>query len=527
MTSKVTDVGEKARAAVMQTVIGAESQGNVYLPVKEAVQRCLSRNAYLTDEQVATAMTELAAAKSQRLYLGHSIVAMESTLLAENAVASLCAERLIENCQDTHVDWAALVSNAEAEIGVTLSASQREAAVGALSNSTSVITGGAGSGKTTLLKVICKAFDAYYRTYDNQYGILQRTLLMAPTGKAARRLAAQAALPAYTIHSVIYTSDANGSSPFYEEDGTLKAPLIIVDETSMVDVQLMYGILKGVSPKKKIIFVGDPHQLPSIGPGLVLDALMNCGFPVFNLTDNFRLSVCHNALAQNLDQIRKGSVALEYDESFRFLPGTSTKDVGDAMVQNYIHMQFMGQDVQMLSPMTKTPTCGTFSLNTKAQNLCNPLTAENPGIAMLGENFRIGDRIVQLKNNRHGRNGDTGSITAIETCDQPVVSIHFDTGNDVQYTSTEIVNERLLTHAYALTVHKAQGSEYDYIILPVISSQGYMWNQNMIYTAVSRARKGAILIGSEGILEMAVKRPLPKRYTDLLEKIRGCMKKLA
>ena len=524
---KEIELAAKARAAVMQAVEASERQGNVYQTCDDLVRCCLARNPYLTEATVKAAVKVLAAdPRGKRLQVSGGRVARSKTLTAENELARICARRLAEEPSD--IDWDGYIRQAESELELLLSDSQHRAAVGALSHSTSIITGGAGSGKTTLLRAIGAAYGVYCRQYDeDESGILNHALLMAPTGKAARRLSRQAELPAYTIHSVIYTADGSGKSHFYTDTGNLKAQLVIVDETSKVDIGVLHDLMRGLSPKSKLILVGDPHQLPSVGPGLVLSDLMKCGFPVFRLTDNFRLAGGGNALARNLDSIRSGSAALDYDDSFHVCPASSLHDVADTMLQLYVHFQMKGEDVQMLSPAAKTPACGTVPLNRTAHALLNPRTRENPGVDLLHENFRVGDRIVQLSNNRHGRNGDTGSITGIEFCGQPVVTIRFDAGNDVSYTATEIEKDGLLAHAYALTVHKAQGSEYDYVIIPLISSQGFMWNHNMVYTAVSRARKGAFLVGQESVLTLGIQRPLPSRNTDLLQKIRDCAKRSA
>lgn len=525
--TKEAETYEKAKAAVMQTIATAEMQGNVYLTLQDMLRRCRSRNAYLSDEEI---MHAVAALQQKQLYADGQKIARIDTLSAENNLASICAKRLLTDNTDARANWAAYVQNAESVLNVTLSESQRSAAVGGLSCKMGIITGGAGSGKTTLLKVISEAFWNYCRDNNDgkAYDILNSVLLLAPTGKAARRLSSQAELPAYTIHSVVYTSDSFGNSSFYDSDKQFYAPLIIIDEASMVDMELMSRVMQGLASDTKVLLVGDPAQLPSVGPGLVLQDLMASEIPVFSLTDNFRLETSNAALAHDIDCIRMGNMNIIFDESFRLLNTFSRHDVGEAMLQAYIHLMLDGKDVQMLSPAAKTPSCGTIPLNRRAQALVNPKTRDNPGVEILGKNFRVGDRIVQLVNNKFGRNGDTGCITQIEECDQPVFSIRFDSGNTIRYTEKEISERHLLDHAYALTVHKAQGSEYDYVLIPLVAEQGFMWTHNMIYTAVSRARKGVILVGQESILTMAIQRPLPTRNTDLLKKItRLCRRSIA
>lgn len=264
--------------------------------------------------------------------------------------------------------------------------------------------------------------------------------------------------------------------------------------------------------------------MPSVGPGLVLRDLMASGIPVFALTDNFRLVSAKTALAHDIDCIRDGRDELIMDDSFCVLNAGAPFEVGTTMIQIYAQLVNQGKDVQMLSPTLKAPCCGTEPLNHYAQRLLNPATPDNRGIEINGTVFRVGDRIVQLQNNKYGRNGDTGSIVGIEQCDQPVFHVQFDTDNRASYPAREIAEKPLLAHAYALTVHKAQGSEYDYVLIPLVSSQGFMWTQNMIYTAVSRARKGVVFVGQESILKMAIRRPLPLRNTDLLLKINALRK---
>jgi len=281
-------------------------------------------------------------------------------------------------------DWDTAVTEAERSLHITLSNSQRAAVTGCLDCRLSVITGGAGSGKTTLLRVLCKAFIGA--------GSSNCVLLMAPTGKAARRLAQQAHQPAFTIHSVLYSFIPNhmDCNSFY------KAGLVVADETSMVDIPLMCELMQHLTVTHRLVLVGDPLQLPAIGPGHVLRDLLECGLPSFQLTDNFRQADGSSELVDNIVRIRAGDSDLNFGESFHLLTEYHARAAEDAMLQQYIGMLTEGKDGQMLSPVCRMGVCSTKSLNWRAQALLNPPCQSMPEIKTEEHTFRVGDGVFNL-----------------------------------------------------------------------------------------------------------------------------------
>lgn len=506
--------------AVKVTLTLAESDGHVYLNQEELLRRCLAGYPYFTEQNVLQGVKALRDAGEVVVTPGHC--AREDTLHAEDALALSVAQRIHESEMKSSGDWEAVLEKAEASLDVTLSTSQCAAALGALSHSMSIITGGAGSGKTTLLRVLCSAFQSSGGS-EHPQTVMEDTvwcgsvLLMAPTGKAAHRMAELARYPAYTIHSVLYSSRGvmlmNGSGAYF-------ARLVIVDEASMVDIRLLQEVMAHLSPAARLVLVGDPAQLPSIGPGNALGDLIASGLPVYQLTDNFRQQERQNALVSNLARIRARDTALTYDESFHLLTAGSGREIEDLLLELYVSLQLGGKSVQMLTPVGRTLCCSTNILNRKAQALVNPTRSDAVEIAVGSHIFRVGDRVVQLKNNDRGRNGDVATVVAMRNeKGKTWIKIAFDDGGKAEYSTYEIDRDGLLDHAYALTIHKSQGSEYDYVLLPLAAEQAFVWSSNMLYTAVSRAKKGIILVGRELVLKQAIRRGPPPRNSDLATKI--------
>lgn len=372
-----------------------------------------------------------------------------------------------------------------------------------------IITGGPGTGKTTVLKALCGMYEATRKGKE--------IMLMAPTGRAAHRMAQQTGRKATTIHSAVYT----GLGLAAYEPGELAPGLVVVDEASMLHVTLAADLLRALDPATQVILVGDTYQLPPVGPGQVLTDAIECGLPVYQLTDNFRQQ-SGSLLADNLERVRYGDNNLTYGDDLRLMETSSDKDTEALTAAIYSAMQQEGRDVQILSPIGKAGgTCSCMALNATLRDWCNPPATEKVEIAIGDRIYRVGDRVVQMHNTPQARNGDTGIVERIIGDDLPHIGIHFDGEDDVVYYDVDQVErDELLDHAYAVTVHKSQGSEYDWVIVPLAQAHIRNWCSNMIYTAMTRAKKGVILIGDKSILESAIGSPCPPRATKLLDEIR-------
>lgn len=248
-----------------------------------------------------------------------------------------------------------------------------------------------------------------------------------------------------------------------------------------------------------MILVGDPAQLPSIGPGHLLCDIINSGLRTYCLTDNFRQLESPETLVQSTESIRRMDAdCIVYGKGFCLLPTSSPWDVEQVVLREYIALLRKGANVQMLSPVRKTKLCSSDTLNALAQQMLNPPAVGEQVLQISGKVFHARDRVVQFKNNEHAKNGDVGTIQSIRVCHAPdgsqqkIVTIDFDDVGKVPYREETIRRDSLLDHAWALTILKAQGSEYDYVILPLVSQHQRSWYCNMIYTAVSRARKGVV-----------------------------------
>lgn len=496
----------KTAEKVLESIFKFEKNGDVYQQECDIVARCQAAYPYLPESHILGALGELSG-NGSLLHIGDSY-ALTVTGNNEQYLAWKCAEYITNHAPLNPFDVVSAVRDAEEHLGIQLSPSQRSAAIGGLQTRLCIITGGPGSGKTTMLDVLCTAAELALGN--------STPLLMAPTGKAAHRMSEQTGREASTIHSVLYT----GCGYRRYADGELAAKLVVVDEASMLSTNLLADLLRTVSAQTRIVLVGDPDQLPAVGPGRILADLIASGLPVHRLTDNFR-QVNGGCLAQAIGYIRDGRTDIPLDDSLQLLETLSSRDAEMLALSIFASKTMEGQKVQLLSPIGSAGgVCSTTVMNDSAQAIVNPANPEKLEVPIGGTLFRLGDRVIQTKNNEYARNGDIGRITNISNCNGEVyITVLFGLGDTVTYSRSEIQESALLDLAYALTVHKAQGSEYDYVIVPIVPEHLHMWSRNMMYTAASRARKSLILVGMRAVFEQAITTPLPARDTRLLERI--------
>jgi exodeoxyribonuclease V alpha subunit len=375
-----------------------------------------------------------------------------------------------------------------------------------------IITGGPGVGKTTLVNSILTILRAK--------GV--KCLLCAPTGRAAKRLSETTGQQAKTIHRLLEVQPGTGRYA-RNESNPLEGDLVIMDEASMVDVVLMHSILKAVPLRAALILVGDVDQLPSVGPGNVLKDLIDCGLvPVVRLTEVLR-QAAGSQIIVTAHRIRRGLMpqAVQGTPSdFHFVARDEPESIAatlEDLVQNRIPRRFQLdpiRDVQILCPMNRG-SLGVRELNQRLQRLLNPPKPDEPTVEKYGWRFQIRDRVIQTENNYEKEvfNGDIGTIEFIDLIEHEV-SIRFD-HRLVNYDFGELDEVSL---AYAVTIHKSQGSEFPAVVIPLATQHYVLLQRNLIYTGVTRGKQLVVLIGQKKALGMAVRNDrTQRRYSGLLE----------
>jgi exodeoxyribonuclease V alpha subunit len=400
------------------------------------------------------------------------------------------------------------------KLNMELAQRQEEAVLLAATSKVLIITGGPGTGKTTLITAILRIFQQ----------LKLRILLAAPTGRAAKRMNEATGWEAKTIHRLLEYSPHKGDFK-KDQDDPLEADVVIIDETSMVDTLLMYHLLKAIPSHAHLILVGDVDQLPSVGPGNVLKDIIKSGkFTVVTLTEIFR-QARESMIVVNAHKVNQGQLPVlkEIDKpekaDFQFIQ----EEDPEKILQNILDLcseriprdfRFHPlREIQVLTPMHKG-TIGVTNLNIELQKRLNP---GQSGITRGAWNFRIGDKVMQIVNNYNKDvfNGDIGWISKIDPEEREVV-IEFD-GRLIPYDYSDL-DEVVL--AYAVSVHKSQGSEYPVVILPVVTQHYMLLQRNLIYTGITRAKKLVILIGTKKALAIAIRNNKPqRRYTLLSERL--------
>lgn len=356
-----------------------------------------------------------------------------------------------------------------------------------------IITGGPGTGKTTIMKGIT---ELYRQLNKLSYMDLQeKVALLAPTGRAAKRMADSTGLRASTIHRFLkWNREANKFQ--VNEYNKSKVEFVLIDEASMIDTYLMAALLKGISANCKIIIVGDDHQLPSVGPGNLLhDLIESCKLPVVKLKELYRQGKDSNIITLAYD-IRKESIdssIFNVEDDLTFIDSTAEEVVFNIMDICRTYKDYSYKDFQILAPMYKT-IAGIDEINKNLQDIFNPKEKSKKEIKIGDVVFREGDKVIQLTNmpDDNVYNGDIGIISRISLSPKKEVEIEFD-NNIVRYTPSNFNNFR---QAYAISIHKAQGSEFDIVIMPVVKNYNKMLYQKLVYTGVTRSKKKLYIIGS-------------------------------
>ena len=413
------------------------------------------------------------------------------------------AHRLLRSAQARppypDIDASTALAAVEARTGQSLAPSQREAVLAALRHRVLVITGGPGVGKTTILRTLLALLTSRQ----------VRCQLAAPTGRAARRMAEATGLPAQTIHRLLEVNPGTGGF-LRKEDNQLATDLLVLDEASMVDVPLLHSVVRALPEPAALLLVGDVDQLPSVGPGSVLrDLIDSQSIPVVRLVEVFR-QAAGSRIITNAHRINHGLLPEPHSgpdlTDFYFIeredPGAITSTLLE-VVRNRIPTRFKLdpiRDVQILTPQNRG-SLGVRELNNVLQEALNPPAEGVPWIEKFGIRFRRGDKVLQTRNNydKDVFNGDVGWITALDELEQEL-TIDFD-GRSVVYDFGELDE---VVPAYAMTVHKSQGSEFPAIVIPLAVQQYILLQRNLLYTAITRGRKLVVVVGQARALRIAI-----------------------
>ena len=506
----------------------------------------LSGHTFLPEDKLMMATAELLSVASDAVWAGlEALLSCERLVRASLAGITViylsqlydaeeyCKERLLQFAAfdfPTPAKLDAMVKKASRESGLAYSSQQEQAIREAASRGILLITGGPGTGKTTILNGILSLFD--------QMGL--KCLLAAPTGRAAKRLTEVTGRDASTIHRLLETDidPATGQMVFLrDESNPLKADAIIVDEMSMVDVQLLHSLLQAVPQRKRLILVGDPDQLPPVGPGNPFSDMLRSGMlPCVRLTDIFRQAQ-ESLIVMNAHRVNRGELPdlRSRKSDFFFLPCRSEEEVrqtvlGLCATRLPKNMGIPADQIQVLSP-TRKGGVGTVALNQALQSALNPAGPTKKERPFGDFSFREGDRVMQIRNNYDIMwkkcdgsavgtgifNGDVGTITALDPHEQTLKVVFED--REAVYDFTQLGE---LEPAYAMTVHKSQGSEYRAVILTAWNGHPNLMIRSVLYTAITRARELLIIVGrEETVAAMTENAKRNRRYTGLKLRLQG------
>lgn len=531
----------RIRSGLFYTLSRAGAEGHLYLPREELLERAaalLGLDTGILDKHLMDlSIDRKIVLKEQKKGDGESnviVYSSQSYFLELNTARMLQELNIV--CESGGDAVEKRIAALEASDGISLDEKQKAAVAAAVRNGLMILTGGPGTGKTTTINTMIRYFEAE----DMEIA------LAAPTGRAAKRMTEATGYEASTIHRLLELSgvveEASEDVRFERNaDHPLEADVIIIDEMSMVDIYLMHALLSAVVPGTRLILVGDMNQLPSVGPGSVLrDIIRSEAFPVVELTHIFR-QASESDIVVNAHRIHAGlPVALDnHSRDFFFLRRTDIpviQKVVLTLVSQKLprYVDARPQDIQVLCPMRKGPL-GVENLNLILQKYLNPPSPEKAEQAVGSGVFRVGDKVMQIRNDyqleweirgKYGIaaqkglgvfNGDLGVITSINSFGE-LLTVEYEEGRFVDYTFKQLDELEL---AYATTIHKAQGSEYPAVVIPLLGGPRMLMTRNLLYTAVTRARKCVVLTGSAETFQAMIENQTEEnRYTTLDQRIR-------
>jgi len=506
----------RAQAGLLYTLRELADEGHVFSPKEELLKRA-EKELEIPRELLEPALSALK--EEKKVVVGEGAEGEEIYLpaffRAEEGVAKKLSVLLRgKRRKAEEVVSPDFLSRLEGRMGIAFAERQKEAIKMALQERILVITGGPGTGKTTIVRGIVSACDAL--------GI--EASLAAPTGRAAKRLSEATSREAKTIHRLLEFSPAKGNF-VRDQENPLRTDLVVIDETSMVDLILMNHLLKAVPPRASLVFVGDIHQLPSVGAGNVLsDIIQSQAVAVVELNEIFRQER-QSLITLNAHRIQQGSFpylpqSKAEAADFYFIEKEDPQEILE-LIQDLCAKRIPERfgfhprdEIQVLCPMYRG-LIGAANLNATLQGVLNPNGAE---LGSGSRVFRVKDKVMQLRNNytKEVFNGDIGWIEKIDKEDGQVL-VRFDE-RSVAYDFNEMDE---LTLAYAISVHKSQGSEYPAIIMPLLMQHYVLLQRNLLYTAITRAKKLVVIIGTKKALGMAIRNDkVQRRFSRLADRVR-------
>ncbi|MGX7106753.1 SF1B family DNA helicase RecD2 [Hutsoniella sourekii] len=508
-------------------------QGDTYMEVQLALDHARqlleqSRHELIQDDQLQAAKDR--ALSLEVIYQIDQGLMIPSLYFAELGAARLIDQYLsyedVDRFEEKEIDQ--VIDDVNTIMGIQYDSRQREAIKLAIQSPMSIITGGPGTGKTTLIRGIIEAHLLLHeldREAISKHPENNPILLAAPTGRAAKRMQETTGLEASTIHRLIGFNRESLVDEFHGNE--LEGSLLVVDEMSMVDTWLMHWLMQSIPPHMQVVFVGDQDQLPSVGPGQVFKDLIDSQvIPTITLTEIYRQAQ-NSTIIQLAHQIRQGSLPEDFlekksDRTFIPAPSQQIPKVVQKIVEFARNKSFDSSTLQVLAPKYKGPA-GIIQLNTILQDLLNPPSSSKREVKHFETIFRTGDKVLQLVNNADDGvyNGDIGYIQSIvykgedgNLTDE--VRVLFDE-SELSYKPSDLDQ---LTLAYCTSIHKAQGSEYDLVILPLVDRYSRLLRQDILYTAVTRAQKSLVMIGDPESFQIAASNMYTSRKTNLCDLLR-------
>ena len=495
------DAPQRIKSGIQHVLWELSSDGHVCYPKDELIE--VAEPMLEVDKNLIT--EQITSLKEEGILVEDAgNIWIKPLFLSEIGIAKELARLLIAPCSLRGVDTEKAIEWAQTNLRIQLAAQQIDGVSTAINEKMMILTGGPGTGKSTITNAILRILEK----------LTKKILLAAPTGRAAKRLSEITHKKAFTIHALLQMDFKVGKFRKGKED-PLSCELIIIDEASMIDTYLMNSLLKAIPSTARVIFVGDIDQLPSVGPGNVLRDMINSNtLPVVRLTEIFRQARGSHIIT-NAHKINKGEFPyLQGEKDFRFIEGETPESIEKSLIKLVTRDAKQFKDFQILCPM-KRGVIGTENLNRVMQNLLNP--SSNPLLRM-GKCFHKEDKIMQIRNNYQKEvfNGDVGKIIAINHTEETLLA-EFD-GKQVPYEFGEL-DELVL--AYAVSIHKYQGSECPCVIIPIHTSHFKLLHRNLLYTGVTRGKKMVYLVGTKKAIAIAVKNEeVQQRHTGLTTQLK-------
>ena len=498
---------ERLAAGLIYALKQAEHEGHLCMHKETFVRRAVNllRAPQVTWKAVAQRAFEMI--KEGRLSLFYDYVYRPIMAKAEEDVATWICDMLHRDSLPYMGDLDDEIDGQQTEMGFTFAEEQRHAIRTALISPICIISGGPGTGKTSIQRAI---LNIYKKSFPDS-----NVVCCAPTGRAARRMEQSTGYPASTIHKVLNLTA--GEVHELKDIDLLEADLVLVDEVSMMDMLTTWYLFNALPPSCRLILVGDADQLPSVGPGAVLNELLACGqLPAVILDKVFRQSE-GSLVAENAQRIRHGVTDLEFGDDFQFWPSAEETQSAQYLMWFYKREvdRYGVDNVALLTPFRKKSKTGVYSLNAALHDTINPASPEKDEIETGQRILRVGDKVMQMKNRDFASNGDIGYIcTSKRDSDGILVEVDFGDDRIVAYEDAESLRQVEL--AYAATIHKSQGSEYDAVLINIQNMHGKMLNRALIYTAETRAKKQVIIVGDWEAVVRAIQTADTKRRNTML-----------